>query len=132
MASKKQQTISSFFTKPKATPPKLSRDDTSQADFEVPEPKRRKTSADTFTVPAAPSEDTPEEESDLRPLPLNDQNARSLPTRGAVAAPTSKYLFSSSHENEAEHEKQDPRKQELHRRFVKKLGNPDSINEIKR
>lgn len=76
-----------------------------------------------------------------------DRNRRSLADSSAtdlngVRKPklsdrTSKYLFSSPQtrdENDPEHDNEDSRKvkESLHRRFVKKLGKPDSIADIKR
>lgn len=135
MASKKQQTLSAFFQKPKAAPAKPIKDEPEQQGFELPDPKRRKISAETkITVPVDNENDVPEEQIHLRPLSPNGQNSRSLNNRPQVTQRTSKYLFSSSPEQDIENKpsEHDPRKAELHRRFVKKLGNPDSINDIKR
>ena len=58
--------------------------------------------------------------------------------RPKITARTSKYAFSSSPGNaEAEHEEEDDEesrlvKERLHQKFVKKLGRPDSIADIKR
>ncbi|KAK5100766.1 Mismatch repair protein msh3 [Exophiala xenobiotica] len=136
MASKKQQTLSSFFQKPVSATSKTLRADSGDDEFELPDPKRRKVSTET-SIPTSreePSAAVDSEESHLRPLSANGQNARSLPVRTPVPQRTSKYLFNSSpqQENGTITEAHDPRKAELHRRFVKKLGNPDSINDIKR
>ena len=69
------------------------------------------------------------QEPDSEAVPAKNQGPR-------LSERTSKYLFSSSpFENENEVE-EDPEivkhKQKLHQRFVKKLGRPDSIAEIKR
>ena len=146
MASKKQQSISAFFGKPIAAVPQLLAQESTDSDFDLPDPKRRKTSADTrASIPTEASIRAPlfegngvieggnDADSYLRPLSANGQNARSLPTRSSVTDRTSRYLFSSSPQQENEDEgKPDPRRADLHRRFVKKLGNPDSINDIKR
>ena len=54
----------------------------------------------------------------------------------SASKPTSKYVFSSSpardEENEPDDEETKRRKEKLHEKFVKKLGRPDSIAEIKR
>lgn len=56
--------------------------------------------------------------------------------KSKVSERTSKYLFSSSpsrdEENVADDEEARQRKKRLHEKFVKKLGRPDSIAEIKR
>ena len=53
-----------------------------------------------------------------------------------TSKPTSKYIFSSSPAPDAENEPDDEqtkrRKEKLHERFIKRLGRPDSIADIKR
>ena len=56
--------------------------------------------------------------------------------RPIISKPTSKYAFSSSPVDDGEHQEEDQetkqRKEQLHRKFVQKLGRPDSIAEIRR
>ncbi|KAJ9655158.1 Mismatch repair protein msh3 [Neophaeococcomyces mojaviensis] len=151
MASKRQQTLSAFFQKPQPASSKPGRRETIEEEFDLPDAKRRKTSAETrVPVPADAQASTQAEPpadthadtqaggegdgSHLRPLSANDQNTRSLLARPSVTQRTSKYLFSSSpsYENGDISDVPDAKKEELHRRFVKKLGKPDSINDIKR
>ncbi|KAI9814798.1 MAG: Mismatch repair protein msh3 [Pycnora praestabilis] len=72
------------------------------------------------------------------PLPLEQtgKGSSSAVKPPKVSERTSKYLFSSSSTNEGEIEKVDEdtrrHRERLHQRFVKKLGRPDSIAEIKR
>ncbi|KAK5943060.1 Mismatch repair protein msh3 [Knufia obscura] len=135
MASKKQQTLGAFFGKPKVVLP-TSRKEPDDSEFELPDAKRRKTSTETKVIPTQDELSLVDDGklTHLRPLSANGQNTRSLPTRTPVSQRTSKYLFSSSpqQENGTVIEEDGPQKDELHRRFVKKLGNPDSINDIKR
>lgn len=135
MTSKKQQTISAFFSKPKTAPLKSSRNDSDGQGFDCPDPKRRKTNVETrISVPANDDIDVSEDAGHLQPLSANGQNTRLLPTRSQVTQKASSYLFSSPPDAELETApvEHNPEKAELHRRFVKKLGNPDSINDIKR
>ncbi|KAK6370366.1 Mismatch repair protein msh3 [Lithohypha guttulata] len=133
MSSKKQQSISAFFNKPKTL---VAESDTLRNDeIEVPDAKRRKTSADTrISVSADDTHDSNRDDSHLRPLSANGQNTRVFPTRSPVTDRTSRYLFSQTllPDDENTPGQHDPKKADLHRRFVKKLGNPDSINDIKR
>lgn len=132
MSGKKQTVLSGFFKQPPKTPtvkPNIS----SRSD-DVPDAKRRKTSNETkFSIPVTQQEIRINDDTGLRDLSPNGQNARLLPARSTVTDRTSKYLFSQNREESLpESEQNDPHKVELHRRFVKKLGNPDSINDIKR
>jgi DNA mismatch repair protein MSH3 len=130
---KKQQTLSGFFTKaanqsvapnrPHDPPATKSRTIDSD-DFELPEPKRvRKSFSPDAAEVSLPI--------NARPLSAISPNAKSTSFR------TSKYLFSSSPQQE--NEEQDTNgdvdrhiKEKLHAKFVKKLGKPDSIADIKR
>lgn len=136
MATKKQQTLSAFFQKPKPVHAKLEREDPDdEEEFDLPDAKRRKTSAETrIPVSADAQDDAERDRLHLRPLSSSGQNIRTPPARLTVTQRTSRYLFSSTplQENEDAPDVSDPSKQELHRQFVKKLGKPDSINDIKR
>jgi len=135
MASKKQQTLSAFFQKPKPADAKLERENSTEETFDLPDAKRRRTGAETkIHVSADAQNDEEGDRPHLRPLSSSGQNTRTLPTRPTVTQRTSKYLFSSTllQENEDAPDVSDPRKEELHRQFVRKLGKPDSINDIKR
>jgi DNA mismatch repair protein MSH3 len=130
---KKQQTLSGFFTKaatqsagpnePQSAPSSTSHP-IDGADFELPEPKRARRSLSTdATEVSLPING--------RPVSAISSNPKSLGSR------PSKYLFSSSpqQENEEDTINRDADhhlKQRLHEKFVKKLGKPDSIAEIKR
>ena len=130
---KKQQTLSGFFakaaTKPVVTksPPAPSSTESHTIDvddLDLPEPKRARKSLSTdpteISLPL-----------NGRPLSATSANAKSPAYR------TSKYLFSSSpqQENEEQDVSEDADrqvKQKLHEKFVKRLGKPDSIADIKR
>ena len=130
-SQKAQKSISSFFTKAVAErgssnhtaapslPDGHSNDDAD--DFELPAPKR------VCRSPVGATVDPP-----VRDRPLNSIS----PNKQSSGARTSKYLFSSSPQQENASEapsKEDLRQKErLHERFVKKLGKPDSIADIKR
>ena len=130
MAPKKQQTLSSFFTIPQSATKQVTTPAPVQS--EEPQAKRRKLSGGNFQAAEA-GQNVP-----VTSLPKAligiERNARSLPSRGVVTSRTARYLFDSSpqQENEPFDVEQDARKLELHRKFVKKLGRPDSINDIKR
>ena len=130
---KKQQTLSGFFTKaanqsvaPKRPhSPSTTKSRTIDSDdFELPEPKRvRKSLSPDAAETSLPI--------NARPLSAISPNAKSTSFR------TSKYLFSSSpqQENEEQDTNRDADrhvKEKLHAKFVKKLGKPDSIADIKR
>ena len=126
---------------PRARKSKRSSEDASNTleDVTVP-PKRRKYGSEdeTATLGAGGSQSRndllPNEHGSLgsaSPITLN--GAR----KAKVSERTSKYMFSSSpltRENEAEPDDGESRriKESLHRRFVKRLGKPDSIADIKR
>ena len=130
---KKQQTLSGFFTKPAGKPvvangsPAPSNPQSHLIDvddLELPQPKRARKSL--TTDPAETSLPI-----NARPLSATSANVKSPTYR------TSKYIFSSSPQQE--HAEQDLSsegdrqvKQRLHDKFVKKLGKPDSIADIKR
>jgi DNA mismatch repair protein MSH3 len=129
---KKQQTLSGFFTKAATqsvaptkprSPPTLKSHTIDGSDFELPEPKRPRrdlsTDATEVSIPI-----------NSRPLSAISPNAKSSTSR------TSKYLFLSSPQQENEEtingDVDRQVKQKLHEKFVKKLGKPDSIADIKR
>jgi DNA mismatch repair protein MSH3 len=131
-AQKKQQTLSGFFTKAATQPATPNKPPSSPSTkshiidsdgFELPEPKRARknlsTDAAEVSLPI-----------NGRPLSAISLNAKSPASR------TSKYLFSSSpqQENEETIGGGGDRlvKQKLHEKFVKRLGKPDSIADIKR
>ena len=136
-SQKGQRSISSFFTKAalrkepsgKATDPSITPLITnghtkgSHEDFELPEPKRVRRSE--------PSDDAIVETTTKdRPLVAISPNKQTSGSR------TSQYLFSSSPQQEnvsgSVSTEDLQRKERLHEKFVKKLGKPDSIAEIKR
>ena len=146
-SAKKQQSISSFFTKP-ALPnrsPRIDKDESlffseSEEDLggrrasltpkhtlddgDVPASKRRHTQQDL------PHRDSPSTEKPLNSITANQIKSPKLP------GGTSKYTFSSSPnqdlENQVDDEETRQQKEKLHQRFLKKLGRPDSIAEIRR
>lgn len=132
---KKQQSISSFFSKPAAPtsapgkrPAPAPHPSDVEDEFTIPSPKRARKS---------PSADTTEVLL-IKEAPINE--GRSLapitPNRQTKDSRTSKYLFSQSPQQENEDvdvpEEEKVRRAKLHEKFVKKLGKPDSIADIKR
>ena len=129
---RKQQSIASFFGKPQSSTNATDqvslsrgRDSTSgeQDDLKLPPPKRARVSSVSDAAKVA--------------LPLNDLPLlASSPHGQASQSRTSKYIFSSSppqeNQDEALEQADIQRKERLHERFVKKLGRPDSIVDIKR
>jgi DNA mismatch repair protein MSH3 len=132
-SQKGQKSISSFFT-PAVVPKKQSdklvarsspngNSNGSLDDFELPEPKRVRRSP-------------PPEDAIVEP-PVKERPLVAItPNKQAPESRTSKYLFSSSPQRENQLEPVSPedlqRKERLHDKFVKKLGKPDSIADIKR
>lgn len=154
-AAKKQSNLSSFFQKkdPPQSAPKsngsLKRsetngsgqlrgvDDDGQDVFPQPAAKRARTSELLDETPAVLPEKTAiERDGPLTTIAANRQRPLSSDTVSTpVTSRTSKYIFNSSHQQENEEEEDEhhsQKKQELHRRFIKKLGKPDSIADIKR
>lgn len=139
---KKQQTLSAFFKKPvPSTPSKPIPDTTAPTtddddDIQPPQAKRRKITPELNEhVDQLDVENEDELRTTLRPVSGNGQTPRTPKT--ATSDRTSKYTFDSSplQENrtlESESEGEKARKEVLHRKFVKKLGKPDSIADIKR
>jgi DNA mismatch repair protein MSH3 len=132
-SQKGQKSISSFFTKAAAPNEPLKKAQktslpnghlkASHDDFELPDPKRVRRSPTTEDITVDP----PIKE---RPLIAISPNKQGHGSR------TSKYLFTSSPQQENVTENETPedlqRKERLHEKFIKKLGKPDSIADIKR
>lgn len=146
-AEKQQQKLSAFFTKPgapksvpKATPPPTRVRSSVSDDFDTPDPKRRRITPETNghqkAVEADEDEDDDEPRSTLRSVSGN-RTAPRPPPRSPLSQRTSKYIFSQSPQQEnREPSPLDPeveqRKEDLHQRFVRKLGKPDSIADLRR
>lgn len=138
---KKQQTLSSFFKKPSSTPPVApSPVSEGEDDVRLPTAKRRKISPSTeepHTFDDEEKELDGEPVRTLRPIAANGQTNATSAVESSNSGRTSKYLFSSSplqenHDVEVIDPAEKLHREELHRKFVKKLGKPDSIAEIKR
>ena len=150
-SQKKQQSISSFFSKPKAAPPvpetppreplapkttngtKTSDNSDDDDDLVPPPAKRRRKTEQTDDASSSP-----------QGIKQHSALANVVsPSSSKVTQRTSKYLFSSQTTQpdgapaaqeavEKETPQEREKKEQLHKRFVKKLGRPDSITEIKR
>ncbi|EXJ79195.1 DNA mismatch repair protein msh3 [Capronia epimyces CBS 606.96] len=143
-SQKKQQTLSAFFKKPVSSqsstlPRTPALEDDEDEDLVLPIAKKRRITpaAETAGVSKIVAEGKQEHIRTLRPVEANGQTTATTSAAPSGSDRTSKYIFSSSPLQE-NREVDDPgspdrrRKDELHRRFVKKLGKPDSIAEIKR
>ena len=140
---KKQQTLSSFFKVPAPLPTPSTirtRREPSDDEDDVVQPSAKRRRIATVTEDSRPgSSGSPKEnevtDRTLRPVAANGQKAP-LSSAFTTSDRTARYIFSSSlQENQEAEDPNSPerqRKDELHRRFVKKLGKPDSIAEIKR
>ena len=144
---KNQQTLSSFFKKPASTSKVKTSvvatfdrpngvENEPEEDIFEPAPKRRRLSPETSHGNRIDFEDS-ETSTKLKDIAPNGRTSRPLPNRGTPAERTSKYLFSASplrenQEPESTDDADKQRRENLHRRFVKKLGRPDSIADIKR
>ena len=142
---KQQQTISSFFKKPassssvKPTPSSTARSTAplprvrsqDEDDFQEPEPKRRRITPETNTnVPDDDDDDEPG--AALRPISGNSKLHKQIPQPSATDR-TSKYLFSQEvRESSPLDPEEEQRKEDLHQRFIRKLGKPDSIADLRR
>ncbi|KAL2427064.1 DNA mismatch repair protein msh3 [Exophiala dermatitidis] len=144
-SQKKQQTLSAFFKKPlssqpctnssvKPSEPEADDDD----DVVLPVAKRRKITPAEDSLEGGEGDQEGDEEHirTLRPIAANGQATATPLAVPSGSGKTSKYVFSSSplrenHEDDVDSAERQ-RKDELHRKFVKKLGQPDSIAEIKR
>ncbi|KIW98867.1 uncharacterized protein Z519_00530 [Cladophialophora bantiana CBS 173.52] len=148
-AQKKQQTISSFFKRPSSTPTPKSRlqispqeeeDNDDDDELVLPRPKRRRITPATEAADetrAVEEEESEEPAIPLRPVVANGQTLATTTTESGASTRTAKYFYSSSPQQEnqdadAISDVEKRRRDELHRKFVKKLGKPDSIAEIKR
>lgn len=136
---KKQQTLSSFFKKPSSSPlvAKSPVPDEEEDHIQLPSAKRRRITPSEGEASNVADGETEQDTRTLRPLSANGQNIATISADSVLTGRTSKYLFSSSPLQENQNVEQDDsaekrRKDELHRKFVKKLGRPDSIAEIKR
>ena len=132
-SQKGQKSIASFFTKaavpkqssnkPAATSLLNGHTNAGRDDFELPEPKRVRRSP--------PNEDTGVG-SPVKERPL----VAISPNKPGSGSRTSKYLFAPSPQqgnlSESVSTEDLQRKRRLHEKFVKKLGKPDSIADIKR
>lgn len=144
---KKQQTLSAFFKTPSSTPSgKVSDrhasedDDEDEDEVVLPIAKRRRISPSTrdpHERDGQGSEAFQDNSRTLKPIVANGQTIAAPSTEPSGSGRTSKYLFSSSplRQNLDIEDLSGPerrQKEEMHRKFVKKLGKPDSIAEIKR
>ncbi len=132
-SQKAQKSISSFFTK--ATVPNGSSD---KAANPSPSNGQSNASHDDFELPASkrPRRSPPNDNEVVDP-PIKDRPLIAIsPNKQSSGSRTSKYLFSSSPQQEIISESVScedlQRKDRLHEKFVKKLGKPDSIADIKR
>lgn len=154
--AKKQSNLSSFFQKKAPPQPEPEVNGTSKRSdanagarlpnenndaFPLPNAKRARTSELLDESPASlPTATDVQNDGPLTTITANRSRQRpssSVATGTSISSRTSKYVFDSSpqkenveEEGEDVHTKQ--RREELHRRFVKKLGKPDSIADIKR
>ena len=130
---KAQKSISSFFTK--AATQKVASDENAALSLPTGRPNGNN---DDFELPAAkrvrrsPPSGGAEFDSSVQDQPL----IAISPNKQISASRTSRFLFSSSPQQENVSESVSgedlQRKERLHERFVKKLGKPDSIADIKR
>ena len=124
-----QKSISSFFAKasPQQQALRLKDENAVNAnrngDLELPDAKRRRTASPATDAPLGPS--TTDRPVHAAQSPKSDSATR-----------TSEYLYTPSlpleHGSPPDLLNQDERKKKLHEDFVKKLGKPDSIADIKR
>ncbi|WPH03587.1 DNA mismatch repair protein MSH3 [Acrodontium crateriforme] len=106
--------------------------DSDDDDEELPAPKRKRRTTNASTENEL---DTVKQLPDVTPA-----NASSNQSKAKITGRTSKYLFSSSpanvlteeHADELDDEETQAIKRRLHEKFVKRLGKPDSIADIKR
>ena len=103
-----------------------------ESEFSLPSRKRQRRS-DTLEATDSVMSDQQSSENPIHPLHPVVANGLKKPK---VFERTSRYLFSSSPTQDSENvqidEETQQRKEKLHQKFVKKLGRPDSIAEIKR
>lgn len=137
MTSKKQQTLSAFFQKPQlGSPGSTKHHSTADIELDLPVSKRRKIAENGACNSTRPlSTEAPNgNNTRLQPLSLNEQNTRVSHEQIPITQRTSQYVFSPdvAVEDTPTSAQQNPAKQDLHKRFLRKLGRPDSINDIKR
>ena len=147
-SQKKQQTLSAFFKKPASTPTPKPQHHVSAVDEEdddddlpIPPTKRRRitpVAQDPDIASAADEEEFEQVIRTLRPVSANGQrNGTNVGDGHPSSGRTAKYIYSSSPQQENDdrenlNDAERRRRDELHRKFVKKLGKPDSIADIKR
>ncbi|TKA25855.1 DNA mismatch repair protein MSH3 [Salinomyces thailandicus] len=114
---------------------KLKRALENQEDDGLPDPKRPRK-----TIEHAHEEAGDDAFACRSPSPPKASGHQGAPSKSHATGRTSKYLFSRSSveelerqsEQEADDEETREKKEQLHRRFIKRLGKPDSIADIKR
>ena len=143
-AQKKQQTLSSFFTKPSSTsspsPSSHLSLEQNDNDLSLPAAKKRRITPTTHDADDSGNVEcqaTEAESRTLRPVIVNGQTHTAVKQQPTASPRTANYLFSASSQRETrDSEEIDTvelkRRDELHRKFVRKLGKPDSIADIKR
>lgn len=144
-AKRQQASISSFFTSSQSTkgPSKVKENGShlASSDHAVQEPKVNLIREASYPSPKKTSNNSTHNAlNDLCDPDFDDldlvQPVRKRPRMTPetdIRAPTSRYAFSSSQvEEPPEDDETVQRKEKLHADFVKKLGRPDSISEIKR
>lgn len=142
-APKKQQPIGAFFKKSTFNPvpkpqPQVSVDD--DDGLPIPAAKRRRITPTGHSVEGEQHDKEAKSETVLRtlqPAVANRQAPTAIRSQPALSQRTAKYFYSSSplQENQDIEDidgSEKRRREELHRKFVKKLGRPDSIADIKR
>lgn len=140
-SAKKQASLTSFFS-PKSTPPTASQNQSS-----APKPKHPPTSSPLRPSEALPARKRPlEEDPDkgnngpsaaakrkrpAKATPVNEDILEDLENKPRATPRTDYYLFGSSQDVDV-----DPdivrERQELHKKFVRKLGHPDSLISLRR
>lgn len=142
-SAKKQQTISNFFTKHATTPTAKKASvnikdvvdqDEHEEDPVLPARKRARYSDEGAELGGRETPDLANGE--ISTNHLTSITANEIRTPSAASKRTFKYAFSSSpafdDENMEDEESVIRQKKKLHEKFVKKLGRPDSMAEIKR
>ncbi|KAJ9604953.1 Mismatch repair protein msh3 [Cladophialophora chaetospira] len=142
-APKKQQTLVNFFKKPPSTAiPKVQPQIPVADDDDLPIPAAKRRRITPTSELTAGEQNLGEEDSEanlrtLQPVVANRQIPTPIRSHPSASERTAKYFYSSSplQENQEIEEFDGPekrRREELHRKFVKKLGKPDSLADIKR
>ena len=112
----------------------LGDDDEDEADI-LPDTKRLRKTVDD--AEDEPSMDTDEPVTDGRSSNTHSRLAKTAPSKPALSSRTSKFLFSqhsSQMERNPDEDDEQSRKhrEKMHKKFVQKLGRPDSLIDIKR